>query len=79
MMYNSKLVSSIKANGKILREFKDTVYINFGAEYASLLKILTLFAVLLMCLLTALTWFLADLCWELVKQLILSVRLKMGI
>ena len=38
MMYNSKLVSSIKANGKILREFKDTVYINFGAEYSILIK-----------------------------------------
>jgi hypothetical protein len=38
MMYNSKLVASIKANGKVLREFKDTVYIPFGAEYSILLK-----------------------------------------
>jgi hypothetical protein len=38
MMYNSKLVASIKANNKVLREFKDTVYINFGAEYSILLK-----------------------------------------
>jgi hypothetical protein len=38
MMYESKLVASIKANGKILREFKDTVYIPFGSEYSFLLK-----------------------------------------
>ena len=38
MMYNSKLVASIKANGKILREFKDTVYLPFGVEYSILLK-----------------------------------------
>ena len=37
-MYNSKLVASIKANGKVLREFKDTVYIPFGSEYSVLLK-----------------------------------------
>lgn len=37
-MYNSKLVASIKANGKVLREFKDTVYIPFGSEYSILLK-----------------------------------------
>jgi hypothetical protein len=38
MMYNQKLVASLKANGKILREFKDTVYIPFGSEYSILLK-----------------------------------------
>lgn len=38
MMYNQKLVASIKANGKILREFKDTVYIPFGSEYSILIK-----------------------------------------
>jgi len=38
MMYNSKLVASIKANGKVLREFKDTVYIPFASEYSILLK-----------------------------------------
>lgn len=38
MMYQSKLVASLKANGKILREFKDTVYIPFGSEYSFLLK-----------------------------------------
>ena len=38
MMYNSKLVASIKANGKVLREFKDTIYIPFGSEYSVLLK-----------------------------------------
>lgn len=37
-MYNQKLVASIKANGKILREFKDTVYIPFSSEYSILLK-----------------------------------------
>jgi len=37
-MYNQKLVASLKANGKILREFKDTVYCPFGAEYSILLK-----------------------------------------
>lgn len=38
MMYSNKLVASLKANGKILREFKDTVYCPFGAEYSILLK-----------------------------------------
>ncbi len=37
-MYSNKLVCCLKANGKILREFKDTVYIPFGAEYSILLK-----------------------------------------
>lgn len=37
-MYSNKLVASLKANGKILREFKDTVYIPFGSEYSFLLK-----------------------------------------
>lgn len=37
-MYANKLVASLKANGKILREFKDTVYIPFGSEYSILLK-----------------------------------------
>lgn len=38
MMYSNKLVCSLKANGKILREFKDTVYLPFGVEYSFLLK-----------------------------------------
>ena len=38
MMYSNKLVASLKANGKILREFKDTVYVPFGSEYSLLLK-----------------------------------------
>ena len=38
MMYANKLVASLKANGKILREFKDTVYCPFGAEYSILIK-----------------------------------------
>jgi len=37
-MYNNKLVASLKANGKILREYKDTVYCPFGQEYSILLK-----------------------------------------
>jgi hypothetical protein len=38
MMYGNKLAAAIKVNGKVLREFKDTVYIPFGAEYTILLK-----------------------------------------
>jgi hypothetical protein len=38
MMYESKLVASLKANGRVLREFKDTVYIPFGSEYSILIK-----------------------------------------
>jgi hypothetical protein len=37
-MYNQNLVASIKVKGKILREFKDTVYIPFSSEYSILLK-----------------------------------------
>jgi hypothetical protein len=37
-MYNEKLVVAIKHNGKILREFKDIVYLPFGSEYTILLK-----------------------------------------
>jgi len=37
-MYSNKLVASLKANGKILREFKDTVYCPFGSEYSILIK-----------------------------------------
>ena len=38
MMYHQKLVVSIKSKGKILREFKDTVFLPFGEEYSVLLK-----------------------------------------
>lgn len=38
MMYNQKLVTCLKSNGKILREFKDTVYVPFGSEYSILVK-----------------------------------------
>ena len=38
MMYGNKLAAAIKVNGKVLREFKDTVYIPFGAEYTILVK-----------------------------------------
>ena len=37
-MYNQKLAASIKSKGKVLREFKDTVYIPFGSEYSFILK-----------------------------------------
>ena len=37
-MYNNKAAVAIKVNGKVLREFKDTVYIPFGSEYSILLK-----------------------------------------
>lgn len=38
MMYGNKLAAAIKVNGKVLREFKDTVYIPFGSEYTILVK-----------------------------------------
>ena len=38
MMYKSKMAAAIKVNGKVLREFKDTIYIPFGSEYAVTLK-----------------------------------------
>lgn len=38
MMYQNKLVASIKANGKILRENKENVFLPFGKEYTILLK-----------------------------------------
>ena len=38
MMYNEKLAVAIKSNGKILREFKDKVYIKFGSEYSIFIK-----------------------------------------
>ena len=37
-MYGNKLAAAIKVNGKVLREFKDTVHIPFGSEYAITLK-----------------------------------------
>jgi hypothetical protein len=38
MMYESKMAAAIKVKGKVLREFKDTVYIPFASEYSILLK-----------------------------------------
>ena len=38
MMYSNKLAAAIKVNGKILREFKDTVYVPFASEYSVLIK-----------------------------------------
>ena len=37
-MYGNKLAAAIKVGNKVLREFKDTVYIPFGSEYAITLK-----------------------------------------
>lgn len=37
-MYSNKMVCCLKANGKVLREFKDTVYVPFGTEYSILIK-----------------------------------------
>lgn len=37
-MYNHLMACCLKANGKVLREFKDTVYVPFGQEYSILLK-----------------------------------------
>jgi hypothetical protein len=38
MMYQSKMVCCLKANGKVLRENKDTVFLPFGSEYSIFLK-----------------------------------------
>ena len=38
MMYHQKMVASIKANGRVLKEFKDTVYVKFGSEYSVYMK-----------------------------------------
>jgi len=37
-MYQSKCAIAIKSNGKVLREFGDQVYLNFGSEYSILVK-----------------------------------------
>ena len=37
-MYGNKLAAAIKVNGKVLREFKDTVHIPFGTEYQITIK-----------------------------------------
>lgn len=37
-MYNAKFAAAIKVNGKVLREFKDQVYVPFASEYSILLK-----------------------------------------
>ena len=38
MMYESKLAVALKSAGKVLREFKDTVYVPFGSEYSIFVK-----------------------------------------
>lgn len=37
-MYGNQLVAAIKVSGKVVREFKDTVYLPFGSEYSIYLK-----------------------------------------
>lgn len=37
-MYNQKMAACLKANGKVLREFGENVYVPFGQEYSILLK-----------------------------------------
>lgn len=37
-MYESKLAVALKSAGKVLREFKDTVYVPFGSEYSIFIK-----------------------------------------
>jgi hypothetical protein len=37
-MYDNKMVAFLKANGKVLREFKDKVYVPYGTEYQICLK-----------------------------------------
>lgn len=38
MMYKDKFVLAVKHNGKVLREFKEQVYLPFGSEYSLYLK-----------------------------------------
>lgn len=38
MMFKNNFVVSVKVAGKVLREFKDEVYVPFGAEYTLFLK-----------------------------------------
>lgn len=38
MAYQNKFVAAIRANGKVLREYKDTVFLPFGCEYEFRLK-----------------------------------------
>ena len=38
MMYSNRAAVAVKVDGRVLREFKDTVYIPFGAEYSILIK-----------------------------------------
>lgn len=37
-MYSNKLAVALKSAGKVLREFKDQVYVPFGTEYSILIK-----------------------------------------
>ena len=38
MMYKNKLAIALKSAGKVLREFKDEVYVPFGSEYSIFIK-----------------------------------------
>lgn len=37
-MYSDRLAIAVQSNGKVLREFGDTVYLPFGTEYSLLIK-----------------------------------------
>ena len=37
-MYANKMAVAIKTNGRVLKEFKDTVYVKFGSEYSVYMK-----------------------------------------
>jgi hypothetical protein len=38
MVFNKNMVAVVKCNGKIMKEYKDTIYIPFDSEYSLLLK-----------------------------------------
>lgn len=38
MMYNEKMIATVKVGGKVLREFKDTVFLPYASEYEIYLK-----------------------------------------
>lgn len=38
MMYGNKLAIAVKSHGRVLREFKDTVYLPFNSEYSLYIK-----------------------------------------
>lgn len=38
MMYNEKMIATVKVGGRVLREFKDTVFLPYASEYEIYLK-----------------------------------------